>query len=103
MDPEQTVSRQPSSPEWETGKAETSQEMLRQPSSEISRQAVIIGLATGVIALAGGVLGQGLFKRYPIFVYNNHTNQVYKVTWSPDGKRIASSSADGTVQIWSPD
>jgi WD domain, G-beta repeat len=98
--PEQAVSRQPSSPEWETGKAETSQEMLGPPSGGISRRAVIIGLTTGVIAMASGVLGQGLFKRYPTFVYMGHTDTVYDAAWSPDGRRIGSGSADKTVQVW---
>jgi len=25
---------------------------------------------------------------------------VFAVAWSPDGKRIASGSGDGTVQVW---
>jgi WD40 repeat protein len=98
--PEQAVSRLPDSPEWETGKTETAQEMLTPPSGLISRRIVIIGLATGVIAFAGGVLGQGLFKRYPIFVYTGHTGPVYEAAWSPDGQRIASGSTDKTVQVW---
>jgi Tol biopolymer transport system component len=98
--PEQAVSRQPSSPQWETGMADTSQEMLRPPSGGISRRAVIIGLATGGIALAGGILGQWLLKRYPIFVYTGHSGAVFDAAWSPDGRRIGSGSADKTVQVW---
>jgi WD40 repeat protein len=98
--PEQAVSRQPSSPEWETGRADTSQELLGPLSGGISRRAVIIGLATGGIALAAGILGQGLFKRFPIFIYTGHTGAVVDAVWSPDGKRIASCSADTTVQVW---
>ena len=29
-----------------------------------------------------------------------HTDVVENVAWSPDGKRIASGSADKTVQVW---
>src|SRR5215469_8450772 len=32
--------------------------------------------------------------------YTGHGGQVWGVSWSPDGKRIASASADGTVQVW---
>ena len=31
-----------------------------------------------------------------------HTKSVTAVTWSPDGRRIASASRDNTVQIWNP-
>lgn len=33
-------------------------------------------------------------------IYRNHTNGVYAVAWSPEGKRIASAGYDGTLQIW---
>jgi WD40 repeat protein len=38
-----------------------------------------------------------------VFVYDHHTDYVYRVSWSPDGKYIASTSNDETVQIWSPE
>ncbi len=34
-----------------------------------------------------------------ILIYRGHTAQVTSVTWAPDGQRIASGSADGTVQL----
>ncbi len=97
---EQAASRQLSSPIHETEIAETSQEMPRPPSRGISRRAVILGLATGGIALAGGILGQWLLRRYPIFIYTGHTGAVFDAAWSPDGKRLASGSFDKTVQVW---
>src|SRR5260221_4349678 len=39
------------------------------------------------------------------FTYSGHANYVSGVAWSPDGpdgKRIASASRDGTVQVWNP-
>src|SRR5437588_234789 len=34
------------------------------------------------------------------FTYHGHTAYISGVVWSPDGKRIASASGDGTVQVW---
>ncbi len=34
------------------------------------------------------------------FTYTRHSNYVNSIAWSPDGKRIASASGDGTVQVW---
>ncbi len=36
----------------------------------------------------------------PPFTYKGHAKEVEAVAWSPDGKRIASGSADTTVQVW---
>jgi WD40 repeat protein len=29
-----------------------------------------------------------------------HTGSIFSVAWSPDGKRVLSSSADMTVKLW---
>src|SRR5947209_3918552 len=34
------------------------------------------------------------------YIYRGHSSSVFGVAWSPDGKRIASASLDGTVQVW---
>lgn len=47
------------------------------------------GQATTVPTIQGDVL-----------LYRGHSAQVTAVSWSPDGQRIASASADGTVQLW---
>src|SRR2546426_8726924 len=33
-------------------------------------------------------------------IYHGDSVAVYTVAWSPDGTRIASKSADNTIQIW---
>jgi WD40 repeat protein len=35
-----------------------------------------------------------------LLIYRGHASGVSAVAWSPDGQRIASASADATVQVW---
>jgi eukaryotic-like serine/threonine-protein kinase len=99
-----------------------------QPSRRrISRRTVVVagvGLI-GVSVVGGGIIwlthaqplahsrqGQGsptapapaspspIIRRNALYTYHGHSGSVWSVRWSPDGKRIASGSADGTVQVW---
>ena len=36
----------------------------------------------------------------PLSTYQGHSDLVWSVAWSPDGRRIASGSSDNTVQVW---
>ncbi len=84
--------------------------MVGQPPSKhgISRRTVIIGLVSlGVAATAGITLytlaQSGVFAPSPaLFTYRGHSQDVTSVAWSPDGKRIVSTSYDGTAQVWEP-
>lgn len=50
----------------------------------------------------------GLVAVYPLFAQEarlrktleGHSDAVYSVAWSPDGKTLASGSSDGTVKLW---
>jgi WD40 repeat protein len=35
-----------------------------------------------------------------LYTYRGHQTEVESVAWSPDGTRLASGSADTTVQVW---
>ncbi len=71
------------------------------PQRGRSRRAVM----TGLVGLAGiSVVGGGIVwwahSQGTLYTYYGHTLPVHAVTWSPDGKRIASASEDHTVQVW---
>ena len=70
------------------------------------RRTVLVGMAA--LGLTGGAIA---FSRLllpreaaPVqklpYTYRGHRGAVLSVAWSPDGKRIASGSADQTVQVW---
>jgi WD40 repeat protein/serine/threonine protein kinase len=72
---------------------------------QLTRRRVLIGLvATGVVAAGGGIIWFATSLKPAIgtllYTYRGHSNTVYAVAWSPDGKRIASGSGDNTVQVW---
>jgi eukaryotic-like serine/threonine-protein kinase len=85
-----------------------------QPRRGISRRAAIIGLTAGGLAIAaGGGAAAWLLRSQQtpvvsppsdlspsLYVYKGHDYPVMAVTWSLDGRRIASASRDHTVQVW---
>jgi GTPase SAR1 family protein/sugar lactone lactonase YvrE len=43
------------------------------------------------------VIPQGLALKH---ILTGHSNQIYKLAWSPDGKTLASPSMDRTIRLW---
>jgi serine/threonine protein kinase len=100
------------------------------PRAGLSRRSMLVGGMVGLLGVAGALtwLGVSKLSNHPaasnpgvrpttrpsptptatpapkpgdtMFTYHGHTGFLRGVSWSPDGKRIASASDDGTVQIW---
>jgi serine/threonine protein kinase len=67
----------------------------------ISRRTVIVGLGlTGLAVAGGGITIWWVLLPHPLYTYWGHSSEVNAVAWSPDDKRLASGSDDGTVQVW---
>lgn len=78
----------------------------------ISRRAIIASLVglTGLVAAVGSGMtwwvrahptqAQKAKMGTTLFIYRGHERKIRALAWSPDGKRIASASADNTVQVW---
>ncbi len=69
-------------------------ELLKQPGSDASRVHEARLLQSEIAEL-------GVLERVPeLFTLKGHTNSVLSVAVSPDGKIIASGSADRTLKLW---
>ncbi|MDE2505823.1 MAG: WD40 repeat domain-containing protein, partial [Planctomycetota bacterium] len=54
--------------------------------------------AAGALMLSNAAHGQAALK--PAGTLDGHTDPVYTVSWSPDGKTIATGGFDNTVRLW---
>lgn len=85
------------------------QELLPTRYDRIKRRTMLGLIGTGVVIVTtGGVTADWLLQARQLHykdvtVYTGHQDQVIAVVWQHDAKRIASGSADTTVQVWYPD
>jgi WD40 repeat protein len=62
---------------------------------------VVLAVAASYVNYPASVAFVQHFLNPPAhYTYAGHSDAVSSVAWSPDAKRIASASSDGTVQVW---
>ena len=67
--------------------------MSKRPTALLKDNSDLVGLATNYGSTAGK----------EVLTLRGHTDSVASVAWSPDGKRMATASWDGTVQLYAMD
>lgn len=90
-------------------------EQLNRRGAQVPRRRVLQGLGIGALVLAGATTLESCTSQnhylpaihvIPIatpgadYIYRGHSAAVTTVAWSPDGRYLASGSADRTVQVW---
>jgi serine/threonine protein kinase len=111
--PTTTSLKEPAFSSVETPAVQLSKGVLT-PIRNVSRRTVIAGLAGVAVvgALGGSLIWLADSQKAPtipptsigtgtaLYTFQGHTSWVWSAVWSPNGKRIASASGDGTAQVW---
>jgi hypothetical protein len=88
---------------------EVRRQQEQQRQRRYSRRTFVVGVGLTVTAVGVSALllrGQSRVIIPPLpaqslpYTYRGHTGAVTSVAWSPEGRRLASASYDGIVQVW---
>jgi WD40 repeat protein len=60
----------------------------------------VLAASQSITATAMVISEENVTQVAPLYVLTGHTDDVTEVTFSPDNSLVASSSSDGTVQLW---
>src|SRR5258706_7215555 len=106
---EQRAPRELRSPHSRRGPDPFASPKLRQGISRRAISASLVGL-TGLVTVVGSGTVWWMHAHPPegqkakigttLVIYRGHERKIRALAWSPDGTRIASASADNTVQVW---
>jgi WD40 repeat protein len=92
---------------------QTQQQAAQPKRKRLTRRRILVTLGIGVVMVGGYAGYQTYFAASTpsslpnqntttstLYTYTGHTNIINSLAWSPTSQRIASASADNTMQVW---
>ena len=94
--------------------AQFQQQTMQAKRKPLTRRRMLVALGVGVVLVGGGFEAYNVYSSSTrvssqavvptpdptLYTYTGHSNTINSLAWSPDSQRIASASADNTMQVW---